>query len=270
MSKKTESSKNIGHLLRKNAIAIGAVAVSLPGVVAKPAAAQTGGTEAPTAPPVTVSSPSGGIEAPSATLPTADQLLNAQAQQAQSDLAKQFMRLSNNRNTTQTPLLDAQGDNLTSTTIAVPAKDSKGRNDGQYEFNIVSLAGPNGEPQLDDVYSVTASEGLKPTKNGDQKPPEASIRIGQNPGNNTAEVGATYHVYPSRGAAVSSEGNYKSIAAGVQSVAPGALQPLTAGELGAVETQMSSLAESATQGQAIHRLEPAFNQQGFTINDPAN
>jgi hypothetical protein len=270
MTQPNKHPKNIRNSLRNKAATIGAIAVALPGVMAQSAAAQTGGTKAPTAPVPAATSPSGGIEAPNTSAAEADQTLNLQAQQARSDLAVLFLSLSDSHNTAYTPLLDAQGNNLTSTTITIPAKDPKGHNDGQYKFNVVSENEPDGTPQLDNVLLVTASEGLI-AKKGEQNPsPEASIRIGLNPSTNTAEVSGTYHVYPPKGAVISSEGNYKSIAAGVQSVAPGALQTLTAAELGAVETQMSGLAESATQGQAIHRLDPAFNQQGFTINDPAN
>jgi len=271
MTQPNKHSKNVRNLLRKNAATIGAIAVTVPAVMAQSAAAQTGGTKAPNAPVPTATIPSGGVEAPNTSAAEDVQTLNMQAEQARSDVAKRFMSLSNDHNTTYTPLLDPQGNNLTSTTITIPAKDSKGRNDGQYKFNIVAENEPDGTPQLDNVLLVTASEGLISKKKGGQNPPpEASIKIGLNPRTNTAEIGGTYHVYPPLGATLSSKGDYVSIAAGIQSASP-SMQPVTTDEIGAVEAQMyDDFVTSVEQGQPIHRVELAFNKQGFTSNDPAN
>lgn len=269
MTKKQETYKNIKNSLRKNALAIGAVAVSVPAVAAQPASAQSGGVEAPVAVTQTIPSPSGGTEAPATTtLTEADQALNSQAQQDSSALAQSFLKLGATNPTTKTSLRGSQGE-LVSTTVTVAAKDAQGHKDGNYTFNVISAEGPDGQPQTNDVYSITASENPKLAKNGKRKPPVASVMIDQNPANNTAEVGATYEVYPSLGAAASSEGNYASISAGLESVSSNTPH-LTGPELSATVTQIEGLEKSAKRGDPLHREEPAFDTQGNTINDPAN
>jgi hypothetical protein len=270
MIKKQETYKNIRNSLRKNALAIGAVAVSVPGIAAQPASAQSGGVEAPAAVTQTALSQSGGSEAPAVTtLTEADQALNLQAQHAVTNLAKRFAKLGGSNPTSESYMRDTHGNRLVSSTITVPTKDSHGHNDGEYSFNIVAKAGPNGKPQLDDVYSLTASEGFNPSKDGEPKPPEASLTIDQNPATNTWEAGGTYKLYPLQGDATSSNENYVSISAGIESIAPD-VPHLTTADLEAVVYQADGLLRSAEQGQPIHMLEPAFNQQGSTINGPAN
>jgi len=269
MTKQNQPPKNVRNLLRKNAATIGAIAVAIPGVLAQPAAAQSGGTEAPVATTQPALTPSGGTAAPNTAPATADQELNVQAQQAVTTLAKRFAKLSAKNPTSESYMRDTHGNKLVSSTITVPAKDSHGHNDGEYSFNIVAKAGPNGKPQLNDVYSLTASEGFKPGKDGQPKPPEASLTLDQNPATNTWEAGGTYKLYPLQGDATSSNENYVSVSAGIESVSPD-MPHLTADELGAVVYQADGLLRSAEQGQPIHILEPAFNQQGSTVTSPDN
>ena len=268
MIPKTETPKNLTNLL-KNKAAIGAAALSLTAAAAPRAVAQSGGTEAPAPVVMTAPTPSGGVEAPvDANLTTDNQTLDAQTKQDASALAEDFLKLGPH-NKPPTTFRNAQGDELVSTTVTVPAKDAHGRKDGNYTFNVVSGESPDGQPKTDEVYSITASENPKPGKNGQAKPPEASVMIDQNPANSTAEVGGTYQVYPPKGTAASSEANYKSISVGIDPISPDMLH-MTAPEEGAVVTEIKDLETSAKRHDPLHRLPPAFDKQGNTINDPAD
>ena len=271
MIQKPETPKNLTNLL-KNKAAIGVAALSLSGAATQPAVAQTGGAEAPAPVVMTAPTPAGGVEAPiDASLTTDNQTLDTQTKQDSSNLAQEFLKLgsTNSNSPAKSHFRNAQGDELVSTTVTVPAKDAHGHKDGNYQFNVISGESPDGQPKTDEVYSITASENPKPGKNGQPKPPEASVMIDQNPANNTAEVGATYQVYPPKGTAASSEANYKSISAGIDPITPDMLR-LTAPEEGAVVTELEGLKDSAKRHDPLHRLSPAFDQQGHTINDPAN
>jgi hypothetical protein len=268
MIQKTETPKNASNLLRSRTLAaLGTAALAIPGAAAQPAAAQTGGVEAPA--PVTAAMPSGGAEGPvDTTQAEADQTLNLQAQQDSSTLAEGVLKLSATNPTSELPMRGVQGE-LLNTTVTVPAKDAQGHKDGNYTFNVISGEGPDGQLQTDEVYSITASENPKPSKNGQPKPPIASVMIDQNPANGMAEASGTYEVFPSKSATASNKAKYVPISAGIEPVAPNALR-LTAPDEAATATQIKGLEQSAAQGDPLHREEQAFDAQGNTINDPAN
>jgi hypothetical protein len=213
--------------------------------VAAPAKASTqnGGTEASP----TVTTQDGGILAPAAT----SQTLEDQAEQAEATVANSVIKLENGHNTSPAKSVpNVAGDALSETTVTVPAKDSKGKVDGKYRFDIITdNLGSNGPLQPGSVISVKATETAKGAS-----VPEASVMIDQNPGTNTAEIGGTYQMTGSNGPAAKAQA-FDSFSAEVQAVSPTA--PIANSyEVSSTENQMLSLAQSAKAGAPIHPLQP--------------
>jgi hypothetical protein len=167
MSKK-ETSQKARHLLSKQTMALGAVAIAIPGALAQRAAAQTGGTEAPSTPSAlidTISGSGGTAAAAGESSPTAmtaaEQALNAKAQQGVNAIAKGAMSIHvKGKQVSVSHMKDGQGHTLADTTITVPAVSQTGSNDGQYKFDIVSATTAHGKQDFSKVYSLTAAEGV--------------------------------------------------------------------------------------------------------------
>jgi hypothetical protein len=250
---KTPLTKHLRRTIGASAATLAAMAPVAAAETTVPVSPNNGGVQAV----VTTPNP-GGAKAPeTAGEPSPKQLaLNAKAQKAMTRLAHQIVNGRVNEHGGVSYVQDSAGKSMVDSTVTVAATSLYTGMPSEYRFDVVTGVSSSGEPNLDDVRTVSMTEGERAKDSDIVSAPYTSLRLSA-----AEDTGVVYF-----------DGSYLQPQVDDQYNVAAAVIPANPNVAHLTDARLASVVTQAKKfiGHAIHKdpaapMKPAFEQPAHTI-----